>query len=148
MALTEERREEEVTRARPTAAQVLETVGVLSAVGTLALGLLGTLPEHPHFEIGREVFGNIPDAVVAVFYVTVAVFIWLTFHLLAQRSASWAQGAGDDRTRHWGRRVRDLSDGLRMKTLMRDPRAGLMHSMIYYTRASSDVRCAHRCRSQ
>ena len=32
----------------------------------------------------------------------------------------------------WKRRLESLSSGLRMKTLMRDPVAGLMHSMVYY----------------
>ena len=117
---------------RPTAALVLETLGALSAVGTLALGLLGTLPEHPHFEVGREVFGNIPDAIVVVFYVGVAAFLWLTFHLFALRSVSWRQGVPDDRSGKWGRRLRRLYEGLTMRTLMRDPRSGVMHSMVYY----------------
>jgi len=117
---------------RPTAAQVLEVLGVLSAVGTLALGFLGTLPEHPHFDIGREVFGNVPDAVVVVFYVGLAGFLWLTFHLFAVRSLSWQQGGPDDRTGKWNRRLRRLYEGLTMKTLMRDRRSGVMHSMVYY----------------
>ncbi|HXV72094.1 MAG TPA: (Fe-S)-binding protein [Acidimicrobiia bacterium] len=117
---------------RPTAAQALETLGALSAAGTLALGLLGTLPEHPHFEIGREVFGNVPDAVVVVFYVGVAVFLWLTFHLFAVRSVNWRQGAPEDRSGKWGHRLHRLYEGLTMRTLMRDPRSGVMHSMVYY----------------
>jgi Fe-S oxidoreductase/nitrate reductase gamma subunit len=118
---------------RPSAAQVLETLGVLSALGTLALGVLGTIPAHPSFEIGREVFGNVPDAVVLVFYVGLSAFLWLTFHLFAQRAASWQQGAGERRTGHWRERLARLYDGLSMKTLMRDPRAGVMHSMIYFS---------------
>jgi len=118
---------------RPSAAQVLETLGVLSALGTLALGVLGTIPAHPSFEIGREVFGNVPDAVVLVFYVGLSAFLWLTFHLFAQRAASWQQGAGERRTGHWRERFARLYDGLSMKTLMRDPRAGVMHSMIYFS---------------
>jgi Fe-S oxidoreductase len=118
---------------RPTAALVLEVLGALSALGTLALGLLGTLPEEPHFPIGREVFGNIPDAVVLVFYVGVAVFLWLAFHLFAQRGASWQKGGQEDRTGHWRERLARLYDGLSMKTLMRDPRSGVMHSMIYFS---------------
>ncbi|HUG08963.1 MAG TPA: heterodisulfide reductase-related iron-sulfur binding cluster [Acidimicrobiia bacterium] len=117
---------------RPTAAQVLETIGVLSALGTLALGFLGTIQEHPRFEVGREVFGNVPDAVVMIFYVGVASFLWLTFHLFAQRAESWQQGGAEDRTGHWKARLARLSDGLSMKTLMRDPRSGVMHSMIYF----------------
>ena len=131
MALTEERKAEATGR-RPPMTYILEGLGVAGALGTLALGLLGTLPEEPDFEVGREVFGNIPDAVVVVFYVTVAVFIWITFHLLARRSVSWQSGGPDRRTGQWGRRLHDLGAGLRMKTLMRDPQAGLMHSMIYF----------------
>ncbi|HEX6286711.1 MAG TPA: (Fe-S)-binding protein, partial [Acidimicrobiia bacterium] len=96
------------------------------------LGLLGTLPEHPHFDVGREVFGNVPDAAVLVFYVGLAGFLWLTFHLFAQRAVSWQQGGEDRRTGHLGRRVARLVEGLTMRTLMRDPRAGVMHSMIYF----------------
>ena len=117
---------------RPTAAEVLETVGVLSAVGTLTLGLLGTLPDHPDLEVGREVFGNIPDAVVFVFYVTVAGFLWLTLHLFAQRAVSWQQGGRDPRSGRWGERLNRLYQGLSMRTVMRDPRAGVMHSMVYF----------------
>ncbi|HEU4894712.1 MAG TPA: iron-sulfur protein, partial [Acidimicrobiia bacterium] len=118
---------------RPTAAQVLEALGVLSAVGTLALGALGTIPAHPRFEVGREVFGNVPDAAVLVFYVGLSAFLWLTFHLFAQRAASWQQGGADRRTGHWKERLARLYEGLSMKTLMRDPRAGVMHSMIYFS---------------
>jgi len=117
---------------RPTAPQALETLGLLLAAGTLALGFLGTLPEHPEFEVGREVFGNIPDAVVVIFYVGIATFIWLTCHLFAQRAVSWQQGGADPRVGSWGQRVSRLVDGLSMRTLMRDPRSGLMHSMVYY----------------
>src|SRR5690606_7297213 len=72
-------------------------------------------------------------AVVLVFYIGLSTFIWLTFHLFAQRSVSWQQGAGERRTGHWGKRLARLYDGLSMKTLMRDPRAGVMHSMIYFS---------------
>lgn len=117
---------------RPTSFQVLETLGVLSALGTLGLGLLGTLPEHPHFEVGREVFANIPAAVVVMFYFALAAFIWLTFHLFALRARSWQQGSPEPRSGRWGERLARLFDGLSMKTLMRDPRSGLMHSMVYF----------------
>lgn len=118
---------------RPTAAQVLETLGVLLALGTLALGFLGTIPEHPHFDVGREVFGNVPDAVVLVFYVGVATFLWLMLHLFAQRAESWQQGGAEQRSGQWGARLARLYDGLSMKTLMRDRRSGVMHSMIYFS---------------
>ena len=118
---------------RPTAAQALEVLGVLSALGTVALGLIGTIPEHPHFEVGREVFGNVPDPLVLLFYVGVAAFLWLTFHLFALRAESWQQGGPETRTGHWAERLHRLYEGLSMKTLMRDPRAGIMHSAIYFS---------------
>ena len=102
------------------------------ALGTLVLGFLGTLPEHPHFEVGREVFGNIPDAAVVVFYLGLSAFIWLMFHLFAERAVSWQQGGADRRTGSWSQRVGRLFEGLTMKTLMRDRRSGVMHAAVYY----------------
>ena len=132
MSVTLEKPKEKGRSRRPSAPQILETAGVLSAVGTLGLGFLGTIPEHPHFDVGREVFGNIPSPVVFLFYVGLAAFLWLTFHLFAQRATSWQQGKSENRTGQWAERSRRLSDGLSMKTLMRDPRSGVMHSLIYY----------------
>ena len=132
MALTDERLEQETAGARPRASQVIEGLGIAGALGTLALGLLGTLPSRPEFEVGREVFGNVPGFVQGVFYVAVAGFIWLTMHLFARRAESWQQGRPERRTGMWQKRLSDLSSGLRMKTLMRDPRSGVMHSLIYY----------------
>ena len=132
MSVNLETKQEASRTRRPSAAQILETIGVLSAIGTLALGYLGTIPEHTEFETGREVFGNIPTPLVIVFYVGLAAFMWLTFHLFAQRAVSWQQGQTEDRTGLWGERLKRLSEGLRMKTLMRDRRAGVMHSLIYY----------------
>ena len=120
------------TPRRPTSSQVLEATGVLLFLGTLALGVLGTLPEEPHFEVGREVFGNIPDPAVFLFYVGTGAFLWLTLHLFAQRAANWRQGGEDARTGRWETRLRRLYEGLTMRTVVRDARAGVMHSMIYY----------------
>jgi Fe-S oxidoreductase/nitrate reductase gamma subunit len=133
MALTEER-QEEAAPARPGLgpARVLEGLGVLLAFGTLALGILGTIPDHPEFEIGREVFGNIPVALQVVFYIGVAGFVWLMLHLFARRARAWALGSPEVRRGRWGERLRRLDAGLRMKTLMRDRRTGLVHAALYY----------------
>jgi Fe-S oxidoreductase/nitrate reductase gamma subunit len=132
MALTQERQEETESKRAITAPQALEAIGVLLAISTIALGIVGTLPGHPHFDVGRMVFGNIPDALVVLFYVGLAGFLWLTLHLFAQRAASWSQGKPESRTGHWGERFERLRQGLSMKTLMRDRRSGIMHSLIYY----------------
>jgi len=133
MALTEERQEEsQSSLRRPTASQVLEGLGVLLALGTLGLGVLGTFPEHPVHDVGREVFGNIPFSIQVVFYLGVAGFVWLLLHLFAVRARAWALGRDETRRGNWARRIRDLDAGLRMKTLLRDPRMGLIHAALYY----------------
>ncbi|MGQ0849441.1 MAG: (Fe-S)-binding protein [Actinomycetota bacterium] len=119
-------------RRRPTAPFVIGALGAVAAVATLVLGFLGTLPEHPTPEVGRVVFGNIPSWLQVVFYLTTAGFVAVAGGLFAQRATSWSRGARERRTGQWGARLRQLDRGLRMKTLMRDPQAGLMHSMVYY----------------
>ena len=107
-------------------------LGALAVVGTLLLWWLGSLPDHAHPEVGRTVFGNIPGPIVALFYVTVAVFLGLTFYLFALRAANWERGAWEDRSRQLKQRLHQLREGLSMKTLLRDPAAGVPHAALYY----------------
>lgn len=132
MVMTEERQEEAADRKLPAASVILEALGVLLAIGTILLGVLGTLPAHRDFEVGRKVFVNIPPWMQVVFYAALAVFLWLSLHLFAQRATAWQQGAGERRLGHWRQRLRNLGAGLGMKTVMRDRRAGVMHALIYY----------------
>jgi Fe-S oxidoreductase/nitrate reductase gamma subunit len=133
MALaTEQNQQQGAEKRRPDASQILEVVGILGAAGTLLLGLVGSLQEHPVFDVGRVVFGNIPGSFQVVFYVATATFIWLAFHLFALRARSWQQGASDRRWGQWSERLKRLAQGLSMQTLMRDKRAGIMHSAIYW----------------
>jgi Fe-S oxidoreductase/nitrate reductase gamma subunit len=123
---------EETPRRLPTASQVLLAVGVASVFGTLALWFLGTLPEKHEPEVGRVVFGNVPGSLVAVFYIVTAMALGVCFYLFALRARNWQRGQSDDRTGNWGARLRRLEQGLRMKTLLRDRQAGIMHAMVYY----------------
>jgi Fe-S oxidoreductase/nitrate reductase gamma subunit len=124
--------ESEAAEPAPRRRPLLIILGVLGALATLLLGFVGTLPEHRPPEVGRVVFDNVPGWLQAVFYVTTAGFIALAAVLFAQRSRVWMRGAPDDRTGLWRERIAQLSRGLRMRTLMRDPQAGLMHSMVYF----------------
>jgi Fe-S oxidoreductase/nitrate reductase gamma subunit len=117
---------------RLTAPAIIGALGANLAIGTLLLGFLGTLPEHHAPEIGRVVFGNVPGWLQAVFYLTTAAFVGLTGALFAQRAVSWRRGGPDRRSGRWVDRIKALDRGLRMKTLLRDPQAGLMHSLVYY----------------
>jgi Fe-S oxidoreductase/nitrate reductase gamma subunit len=132
ISATEERTEIGSSPRRLTAPRVLLALGIAGGIGTLLLGILGTLPGEHAPEIGREVFGNIPGWLKVSFYIATAGFIVLAGYLFALRARSWTRGGPDQRTGLWGERIKQLDRGLRMKTLLRDPAAGLMHSMVYY----------------
>ncbi|RPI23388.1 MAG: iron-sulfur protein, partial [Actinobacteria bacterium] len=119
-------------RRLPRPSAVIGALGVLSVIATLALWWLGSLPDEVEFETGRPVFINIPDVVVALFYVAVTTFIGVTSYLFAVRAKSWQRGAAESRSGLLERRLHRLREGLTMRTLLRDRQAGLMHSMIYY----------------
>ena len=104
----------------------------LTVIGVLFAWWLGTLPDHADAEIGREVFGNIPGPVVALFYVTVAVFLGLTIYLFALRARNWERGVWEDRSKKLKKRLHRLRSGLQMRTLLEDPAAGIPHAALYY----------------
>ena len=81
-------------------------------------------------------FGNIPSAVKLAFYVVIPVSIFAGAVLFAQRTKNWQRGGPDDRgttTKNVKRRMEDFRAGTSMKTLLRDPAAGIMHSLIYFS---------------
>lgn len=119
-------------RRKFTASEILVALGVMIAAGTLGSWFLSQFPGPPESEVSREVFVNIPTALKAIFYVASASFLFLTFYLFSLRAKNWQRGTADRRTGHWRARLDALSGGLRMKTLMRDRAAGLMHAMVYY----------------
>ena len=78
-------------------ASILLILGAVSAVGTLALWWLGDLSPEPELDVGRPVFGNVPDVFIALFYIGVSAAIFLSAYLFAQRAKNWARGSGEDR---------------------------------------------------
>ncbi len=131
MTTTETKAEERRT-SRPPISTVLWFLAVASFLGTLALWWLGELPGEPEFEVGREVFGNIPDVVVTLFYVLVAAFTAVAIGLFALRAANWERGTWERRSGLWKRRLRRFLDGVSMRTVAEDPASGVMHSLIYW----------------
>jgi Fe-S oxidoreductase/nitrate reductase gamma subunit len=117
---------------RVSASKVLGILAGLAVTSTLALWWLGTLPEEPEFEVGRVVFGNIPELLVALFYVTVAGFLGVSIGLFAQRARNWERGSWESRSGDFKRRLHRFLQGVTMRTVMEDPASGLMHAMIYY----------------
>ncbi len=127
-----ETKSENVATSKITVSRVLGVFAVLAVLGTLLLWWLGTLPEEPHFEVGREVFGNIPSLVVAMFYILVATFLGVSIGLFAMRAKNWERGSWEKRSGDFKRRLHRFRQGVSMKTVMEDPASGVMHALMYY----------------
>ncbi|MBJ7514447.1 MAG: (Fe-S)-binding protein, partial [Acidimicrobiia bacterium] len=121
---------------RPKPHQIVLAVGVLAAVGTVASGIAPQITHwHDESPISREVFVNIPGAIQVAFYLSVAAMLFATSWLVSLRVRNYERGAPDDRRvkrSNAKRRMRDFRRGVWMQTLLRDPAAGVMHSMIYF----------------
>jgi Fe-S oxidoreductase/nitrate reductase gamma subunit len=122
-------------RIRPT--YIAVGVGIAFALLTVASGGVATVLQwHDDSGVQREVFGNIPSAWKAVFYTALPVLIVYGAVVFSWRVRNWERGAPDDRrtTRaNIGRRLADFRAGVYMQTLLRDPVAGVMHSLIYFS---------------
>ena len=111
-------------------------LGLALAIFTLVSGVMPLITGwHNDNAIHREVFGNVPGPLKVAFYTVIPVLIvWGSFKF-ADRIRNWERGTPDRRrtnTTNAKRRLRDFRAGVYMQTLLRDPAAGLMHSMIYF----------------
>ncbi len=109
----------------------------LIALVTAVSGIAATVFEFHHVEddITREVFGNIPGPLKAMFYTLVPVLLIYVGFQLSFRVKNWQRGAPENRkttSKNVKQRLGDMRAGLYMQTLMRDPVAGIMHSLIYF----------------
>ena len=111
-------------------------LGVLVGLVTVASGIAATVFQfHDDSEITRETFGNIPSAWKLVFYSVIPVLIVYGGVLFANRVRNWERGQPDDRrttSKNVAQRLKDFRAGVYMQTLLRDPAAGIMHSLIYF----------------
>jgi len=111
-------------------------LGLGVATITVISGILGAVaPEEDSSKIQREVFFNIPSAMRALFYAGLPVVFVAIAWLFAQRMQNWERGQPDDRRlsgKNAKRRFGDFRAGVYMQTLLRDPAAGVMHSLIYF----------------
>ena len=84
----------------------------------------------------RQYFVNVPGAFRLAFYAAMVFTIAYGGWAFSHRMKNWERGAPDRRAttpRNLKRRAEDLRAGLYMQTLMRDPAAGIMHSLIYFS---------------
>ncbi len=124
----------ERTRIRPS--QWVIVAGVAFAVFTALSGIAAAVfDQESDSAIHRTVFGNIPTAAKVIFYSIIPVLlVWAAWEL-SKRVRNWGRGAPDNRSttsENFPRRARDLRAGLYMQTLLREPAAGVMHSLIYF----------------
>ncbi|TML07835.1 MAG: 4Fe-4S dicluster domain-containing protein, partial [Actinobacteria bacterium] len=112
-------------------------MGIAFAFLSAASGIAGAaLDWHDDSPESRRVFGNIPGPLQLAFYVLVVVLILAGAVQFANRAKNWQRGGPDNRattTKNVGRRLADFRAGVYMRTLLREPAAGIMHSLIYFS---------------
>ncbi|MEX0826764.1 MAG: heterodisulfide reductase-related iron-sulfur binding cluster [Acidimicrobiia bacterium] len=104
---------------------------VLLPASVLLLWWGGSIPDDHEPEVGRVVFGNIPDPVIVLFYVASTIFVALFAYFFAVRAKNWMRGADEKRVDRWWQRIRALERGLSHRSVFEDRAAGLMHLAIY-----------------
>jgi Fe-S oxidoreductase/nitrate reductase gamma subunit len=116
--------------------QFVIAIGVFVAVFTVISGVLPLITEwHDESAITRQVFWGIPGPLQIAFYTVVPVLIVWGAFAFADRVRNWERGGPDARrttSKNVERRLADFRSGVYMRTLLRDPAAGLMHSLIYF----------------
>ncbi len=118
------------------ASQLWLAVGASIAIVTVLSGLASWIFEsHDDSEVTREVLENIPDPLRLAFYTIVPMLLLWGSVQLSYRVKNWERGGPDRRVtnrRNVKKRLADFRSGVYMKTLMREPGAGIMHSLIYF----------------
>lgn len=121
-------------RLRPS--QIAIIVGVAIAVVVALSGVASAVFQfHDDSAIQREVFDNIPGPLKLAFYTILPVMFIYGAVVFSWRVQNWQRGGPDKRDitpKNAKRRLEKLRAGLYMQTLLRDPAAGIMHSMIYF----------------
>ncbi len=130
--LSEELQTETPSAKAPRARTVWLGVGFLIATVTVLSGIAATVFQfHDDSEIQREVFLNVPGPVKLAFYTVIPLMlVWATLQM-SYRVKNWERGAPDRRPTT-PKKMGDFRAGVYMRTLMREPGAGIMHSLIYF----------------
>jgi Fe-S oxidoreductase len=112
-------------------------LGVVLALYGIASGVLPLLTDwFDDSNKQREVFINIPGSWKLVFYTVIPVLFVYGGYTFANRVKNWERGMPDRRETNpqtLPRRLKDFRAGAYMQTLLRDPAAGVMHSLIYFS---------------
>ncbi|MBS1196202.1 MAG: Fe-S oxidoreductase [Actinobacteria bacterium] len=117
---------------RVTISRLLLALAIVMLPITLGFWGLSLLPDEPDFAIGRHVFGNIPQALIILFYVGAGLGLGTAVYLYSLRSRNWERGGKDRRLGLWGRRAKEFLRGVTMASVLEDRVAGVLHAMIFY----------------
>ena len=122
-------------RIRPNVAVII--LGLAIALFTVVSGIVPLLTHwHKQKPVSREVFGGIPGVFVLVFYMVIPAMLLYGAILFSYRVRNWERGGPDNRAttkKNVAKRLGDFRAGVYMQTLLRDPAAGVMHSLIYFS---------------
>ena len=106
------------------------------ALVTAGLGIFASLTQWSDpSKVQRVVFYDIPTVVQAILYTVLPLLFIVAGWLFYLRFQNWERGQPDRRATTRGnvkKRLENLRSGLYMQTLLRDPAAGIMHSLIYF----------------
>lgn len=115
---------------------LVRLLGVGIALFTFASYVVPFITDwHDESVVTREVFHNIPGSVKLAFYTVVPVLLVYGAWMFSYRVKNWERGRPDNRRTTLAnvkQRSADFRAGVYMQTLMREPGAGIMHSMIYF----------------
>ncbi|MCX6524919.1 MAG: heterodisulfide reductase-related iron-sulfur binding cluster [Actinobacteria bacterium] len=121
-------------RMRPN--QIAILVGIAIGLVVALSGVAATVFQfHDESAIQREVFDNIPGPLKLAFYTIIPMMFVYGAVMFSYRVRNWERGGPDKRDitpKNAKARMGRLRAGLYMQTLLRDPAAGIMHSMIYF----------------
>jgi Fe-S oxidoreductase/nitrate reductase gamma subunit len=116
--------------------QISLVLGTAIALFTIVSGVLPQITKWENDNaVHRTVFVNIPGPLQIVFYSIIPVMIVWGAVMFANRMKNWERGGPSKRhttAKNAKGRLKDFRAGVYMQTLLRDPAAGLMHSMIYF----------------
>src|SRR5262245_12558926 len=112
-------------------------LGVVLALYGIASGVLPLFTNwFDDALVQREVFVDIPGSWKLLFYTVIPVVFVYGGYTFAMRVKNWERGMPDRRalsSKTLPRRLADYRAGVYMQTLLRDPAAGVMHSLIYFS---------------
>jgi Fe-S oxidoreductase/nitrate reductase gamma subunit len=116
--------------------QLVLALGAAFAVFTVASGIAPTITKwEEDSAVHRPIFGNIPTPLKVAFYAVMACILFMVAWLASIRVKNYQRGQADNRRTNKAnvqRRLGDFRAGVYMKTLLRDPAAGVMHSLLYF----------------